>query len=134
MSKTYSISDIHESFSPIPFEKKEVQGAMTWVKKNLDRGNDLIIGHPVSGVVGDEVLSAANRGYFFMTSHIQLNASFLYLKLNAGTSLFGRQKAVYACFHEGPVGDGAWAPGPIYKSWLIAVTSIGNVYRGGGYR
>jgi hypothetical protein len=134
MSKAYSIWDINEMFSPIPFNENEMKLAIRWIKKNRDRQNDLIIGHPESGTASEDVLFAANLGYIHMTSGNQLNASFLYLKLNAGTSLFGRQKAVYASFHEGPVGDGSWEQGPMFKSWPLAFTAIGNVYRGAGFR
>lgn len=108
--------------------------AIGWIKKNGGRGNDLAIGHPEIGFSAEEILFTANRGCIFMTSRTQLNYSFLYLKLNAGISLFGRQKSVYSCFHEGPVGDGLWEQGPIYKSWPMGFTAIGNVYRGVGLR
>lgn len=134
MSKTYSIWDINELFSPISFSENDMQLAIRWIKKNRDRENDLMMGHPEIGFSSDEIQFAANLGHIYMTSSTQLNASFLYLKLNAGTSFFGRQKAVYASFHEGPVGSGSWEQGPIYKSWPIAFTSIGNVYRGTGFR
>lgn len=134
MTKLHSIWDINDMFSPIPFNKNEMQLAIRWVKKNRDRRNDLIIGHPESGTTSEEILFTANLGYIFMTSRTQLNASFLYLKLNAGTSLFGRQKAVYASFHEGPVADGSWEQGPVFKLWPLAFTAIGNVYRGAGFR
>lgn len=134
MGKTFSIWDINENFSPIPFDKNEIQLATRWIQKNRSRGNDLRIGHPESGFTSDEILFTANLGFIFMTSSTQLYSSFLYLKLNAGTSFFGSQKSVYSCFHEGPVGDGAWEQGPIYKSCSIAFTAIGNVYRGAGFR
>ena len=70
---------------------------------------------------------------FALCSPSQLNMNFLFLKCDGGRSFFGRHKAVYPSF-VGSHRDDGWIVGPTFKSYGLAITSIGNAYRGNGFR
>lgn len=125
--------DVIEASPAVPFSEKELRLAMDNVNLRRSKGSDLQFGHPVYIFDTGEVVKSAQEGRIFMRSDTQLLSGFLFLKLNAGQTLFGKQKAVYASYIEPVLGVGEWTAGPVFKSWLTAITSIGNIYRANGY-
>lgn len=124
---------IIEQSNAIPFSDKEMQAAIFAVKTRRSKKHDLAFGHPNIAMDGAAVKRVADVGVLLFYSQIQLLQGFMFVKLNAGRSLFGRQKAVYACYLEAELGSDEWTQALIFKSWNIAITSMGNVYRGNGF-
>ena len=130
---TQKCADIVRIAPAIPFTETELQMAVEACKTRLRKGSDLALGNPRHGSELSYYLSRAEQDALFFQSQHQLDCGFLFVKLAAGTSLFGKQKAVYASYLEEPLGADAWLSGPVFKSWSIASTSMGNVYRGNGF-
>jgi len=129
-----SFEEICRGKSLVPYTENETRQAMQAVKQRRSKGGDLLIGHPRFAPDGPAVLEWASQGVVFMNSQIMLKSGFLFLKLNGGKSLFGRQKAVFASFLASTIDEDQWDAGPVFKLWPLATTSIGNVYRGNGFR
>ncbi len=125
--------DILKSSPAIPFSENELRMAMDAIKLRVSKGSDLQFGHPAYVADPQAFVAAAKDGFVFMHSDDQLSAGFLFVKLSAGRSLFGKQKAVYASYTETILGDDNWAAGPVFRSWVQAITSIGNIYRAYGF-
>lgn len=121
------------ALSPIAFEEKEIRFALESVKTRYRKGSDLRFGHPHCASTVEELTRSYNAGLLFMFSQYQLQSGFLFVKLGAGKSLFGWQKAVYASYLESELGSNEWSAGPVFKIWALAVTSLGNIYRGNGF-
>jgi hypothetical protein len=117
----------------VAYTPVEMNMAVETTKMRKSKGTDLRLGHPRHVTDAKDFAEAAAEGIIFMHSPEQLSTCFMFVKLDGGRSLFGRQKAVYASY-MGDLHDDAWATGPVFKSWGIATTSIGNIYRGNGFR
>ncbi|NKM65331.1 hypothetical protein GFL58_30920 [Rhizobium leguminosarum bv. viciae] len=117
----------------IPFTKTELEMAIGHVKDRRAKGHDLHTGHPTIASRGKDMVEAAEEGCFFYHSPEQLNAAWLFVKLNAGKGLLGGQKSVYASYFATDLLSDSWTAGPVFKMWAMAITSIGNIYRGYGY-
>lgn len=126
--------NIIEGARRVPFSEGEVRALIDAVKIRRTKGTDLSVGHPLFTREKDDVIEAANEGVIFLHSPEQLAAGFLFLKLDAGRGLFGGQKAVFASYVGTDLRQDEWEAGTTFKSWLIATTSIGNIYRSEGYR
>ncbi|WP_333815806.1 hypothetical protein [Tabrizicola sp.] len=126
--------DVVSGSRRIPFTENEVRTAMEAVKVRRGKGADLSIGHPMFSEGGAGVIEAAQDGMLFFFSPHQLKTAFLFLKLDAGRGLFGGQKAVFASYVASDLDADEWDVGVVFKMWGIAVTSIGNVYRGNGFK
>lgn len=118
----------------LPFSELEVRAAMDNVKLRRSKGTDLSMGHPRFCPEGPEILQAAQEGVIFFHSPIQLEGAFLFAKVDAGRGLLGRQKAAFPSFVCGDLYLDSWQAGATFTSWITAITSIGNIYRGSGFR
>lgn len=132
-SLSVTLEKLLDTVSPIPFDESEVRLALESVKTRYKKGSDLRFGHPRVANTPAELERFYQGGLLFLFSQSQLESGFLFVKLSAGKSLFGRQKAVYASYLESELGSGEWVAGPVFKMWAIAVTSLGNLYRGNGF-
>lgn len=119
--------------SRIPFTAREMKIAMEAVQTRRQKGTDLTLGDPADNRSEDAFAASLENGVMIMHSSAQLRKRFMFVKCNAGRSLFGRQKSVYASYLAELDADD-WMVGPVFKMWPIAVTSIGNIYRAEGYR
>ncbi|TIX44111.1 MAG: hypothetical protein E5W97_02615 [Mesorhizobium sp.] len=128
-----SFDDIVRTSTRIAFTENDLTVAASVLKAGREKDRDLVMGATGIAANGQEFLDLANRGIVVFTSRHQLNASFLFTKNDAGRSLFGSQKAVYTAYVNS-FDDDEWAVGSVFKMWTMAMTSIGNVYRGNGYR
>ncbi|WP_429224186.1 hypothetical protein [Inquilinus ginsengisoli] len=115
--------------SRLPFTAFEVKILIEAMENGRSKGRDLAL-HPVYVNNFEEVVS---EGVIALSSPLQLQRDFVFVKVNAGRGFFGRQKAGYASFIGSVMGD-EFTPGAVFKSWMVAATSIGNVYRGMGLR
>jgi hypothetical protein len=130
---TLALDDILLGSRLIPFSSTELRAAIEAVKVRRKKGSDLSVGHPVMNVNGSGVLEGANNGILFFHSPQQLQVAFLFVKLDAGRGLLGGQKAVFGSYISADLHEDDWGVGPVFKMWGIAVTSMGNVYRGNGF-
>lgn len=128
------VAQIIKTARTIPFTEPELRKAMDSIKVRKSKGTDLTFGHPHCTATGPEIIKSAMNGAIFLYSPEQLSAGFLFVKLDAGRSLFGGQKAVYASYYQSELHEDQWFAGTTFKSWMIALTSIGNIYRSEGYK
>lgn len=117
----------------IPFTEHELRAAMENVKLRRSKGTDLSIGHPRFCPDAQSTVDAANEGIIFLHSPVLLETCFAFTKADAGRGFFGGQKAVFPTYVSDDLYLDSWTPGSTFKSWVIALTSIGNVYRGNGF-
>lgn len=118
----------------LPFTAPEFSVAVETVNTRKNKGTDLSLGHPVFCPEFSQSVELAQNGVLLFHSPYQLECAFLFIKANAGRGLFGRQKAVYPSYVGSDFNLDEWAVGTTFKSWIMATTSIGNVYRGYGYK
>lgn len=129
-----SLTDVIAGSRSIPFTENEVRVAMDAVKVRRSKGADLCIGHPEFCESNADIFDAAQAGMMFFHSPHQLKGAFLFVKLDAGRGLLGGQKAVFASHVGSAIEADEWEVGTTFKMWGIAITSIGNVYRGYGFK
>lgn len=110
-----TFEDILRVSSAIEFTENEFRLAMTNIQTRRGKGTDLSMGHFKIASRPEAILEAARQGFILMHSEQQLDSGFLFVKLSAGISFFGRQKAVYACYVECPLGSDEWLSGPVFK-------------------
>lgn len=129
-----NLEQIIGSARTLPFTQSEGYIALDTIKLRHAKGTDLSLGHPLYTHSLADYLEAANEGAILLHSPEQLSAGFLFIKSDAGRGLLGGQKAVYASYYGSELSEDAWFAGAIFKSFRIAATSIGNLYRAEGYR
>jgi len=79
----------------------------------------------------DHIRSVLDDGILLLTSPI-LDCDFLFLKIDNGKGLFGRQRSRYLSA-IGSYNDDALMPGATFRNIAIALTSINNVFRDQGF-
>ena len=112
----------------LPYTQTEVEIAAQAARVRREKGDDLILGDGFVITDGPSLFKAAKDGAIFFCSPHILSCAFLFVKCNAGKGLFGRQHAVFASFIGDPRSD-EWVAGTAFKSWGLAVTSTGNIFR-----
>ena len=127
-----TLDDILRTSLRLPFEEGELQFLVSFAKKCHGRGHDLRLGDRDNHTNVDSFVDATKDGLCFSYSQSMLQTKFLFVKCSAGRGLLGGQKAAYGSYLQS-FGEETWGIGPVFKSWSIAVTSIGNVYRGNGH-
>ncbi|MCJ7995244.1 hypothetical protein J5N58_12235 [Rhizobium cremeum] len=132
MSKTLTIEQIDQSTNRLPFSEKEIFTLIEFVKLSRKKGRDLQTGARNLAATAEHVLQLAQEEGIIAINSAILGMEVLFAKVDAGRSFFGGQKAAYISYVN--TGDDEWAVGTTFNSWPIAVTSIGNIYRGMGYR
>lgn len=124
--------DILKTSSRLPFDERELKMLVSFTKKCLSRGHDLRLGSGKTPASVNDFIEGTNDGLCFSFSPGKLQTRFLFVKCSAGRGFFGGQKATYGSYLQS-FGEDKWGIGPIFKSWSVAITSIGNVYRGNGF-
>jgi hypothetical protein len=126
------LEEIGRTTNRLPFNRVEMDVAISAVDRRRQQRHDLVIGDQIMVLDAKTMVEAAHEGFILFSSRVQLTSVFLFAKCNAGKGLFGGQKAVYVSYIRN-LDQEAWQIGTTFKSWPIAVTSIGNVYRGNGF-
>lgn len=133
MLKSLTLEQIDKSTNRIPFTELEIRLMMEFFTTSQKKGRDLRMGSSTIMVrSGQDVLDMAKDGILAISSEA-LQLDLLFAKVDAGRGLFGGQKAAYVSYVNSP-GEDEWTIGTTYKSWSVAITSIGNVYRHEGHR
>ena len=61
-----------------------------------------------------------------------LSKGILYVKIHAGRGLFGGEKNTYNVYFDDTSTGDIWTPGPVFKSYLLAIAGINNIFRSEG--
>ena len=117
----------------IPFSEYENKALHESLHMARNKGRDLTTGSNDSVFEGSDPRGLMTEGILTLCSPTQLETDFLFLKCDAGRTLFRRQKAVYPSF-VGTHRNNEWIVGPIFNSFMLAITSPGNAYRGNGFK
>lgn len=133
MASILTFEQIGHSTNRLAMTDMDVEAVLQSLKIGNQKGRDLQIGHPDLCNTTSDFLAAANEGFCFLSSPQQLQTSFLFVKIDAGRSIFGKQKASYMSYISG-LTDNEWAVGSVFKYLTLGVTGIGNIYRQEGYR
>lgn len=133
MAGILTLKQIWQSTNRLPMSDMDVEAVLQSLKIGQQKGRDLRMGHPQLCIDSSDFQEAVKGGFCFLFSPLQLQASFLFVKVDAGRSLFGRQKASYMSYIGG-IDDDEWAVGSVFKFLTLGVTGIGNIYRQQGYR
>lgn len=130
--KMLSLDQIDQSTNRLPFTDDEMRFLVSFIKSSWKKGRDVRLDPTLMGTRGDEIFSIASDGFIVINS-AALDLKLLFAKVDAGKGLFGGQKAAFISYLCS-LSEMDWTIGTTFKSWPIAVTSIGNIYRGTGLR
>jgi hypothetical protein len=129
-----TFDEIEKTTSRLPYNPSELSVAFSAVNERRRQKHDLVVGDMGLADLAsepDDLQAAALEGFMIFCSPNQLRTLFVFAKCDAGRGFFGGQKSVYASYIKG-MEDEDWQVGPMFKSWLLAVTSMGNLYRAVG--
>lgn len=132
MLQRTTLDAAYSSCIRLPFSTYELQFTLEWLKRCRAKNRDLQLGFLNSEYERGDTEEFMNDGVFVICSPHMLETGFVFFKCNAGKGIFGNQKAVYSSFIHDPH-DNLLTVGAIFKRWEIALSSIGNVYRGSGF-
>lgn len=130
MLQKTTLANALASSNRVPFSSYELNFTADWMLRYRTKYPGLQLGFLNSDYEPGENEELMSQGVFAICSH-PLDAGFVFFKCNAGRGIFGNQKSVYPSFIHDPL-DGTLSVGAIFKRWEIALTSIGNIYRGVG--
>jgi hypothetical protein len=123
MNLTYTtLKKIMESTNRLPYTKLERDQVQEYLTICAKKKRDL--------TMETTHISDWSDGLFALESK-ELDTKFIYIKINAGTGIFGGQKSSVLWF-IGAFEDDEILPGPAFNSILRGVTAIGNLYRAKG--
>jgi hypothetical protein len=118
--------------SRIPFSEFEVKFTIEFLRISLSKGRDLQLGLLRDPLRHGEIESILKDGIFLIFSRA-LEHDFVFLKCDGGRNFWGRQKSVFATY-VGSEADGELVVGATFTNWALALSSVGNVFRGYGLR
>ncbi|WP_319237474.1 hypothetical protein [uncultured Propionivibrio sp.] len=124
------MTEILNATRRLPFEMLELQQFSNLVAANQRSGLDT----RASGTMGDErtVIEMLQDGVMILWCREMLGIDVVFVKLDGGKGFFGGQKSLFATYIGSEVHDD-FSPGPTFKMWGMALTSINNIYRGHGF-
>jgi len=126
------MQDVLRTTARIPFTGNEIEQSLVVLQQGQAKGRDYYCGAAGIPFSASDIEEARRDGLVFISSPVQLEQDFLFVKCDGGRSIFGNQKAVFKSYVGSP-GHDEWMVGTTFTRWLMALTSIGNVYRGCGY-
>ncbi len=127
MNLEYSpIEMILKTTQRLPIGKSELETVLAQMKRNAKHGLPILF-HPLMETTGIEGLA---DGVLMLTSPL-LGRDFLFVKINGGQGLFGRQKHKILSY-IGSVEDDGFMAGTVFRSIAVAITSINNIFRAEG--
>lgn len=125
-----SMEMVLEMTKRVPFEDKELMALIEFVKANQRNGLDTNF-HQIAHDL-ETIREGMSMGFMLLSSPVMLETDIMFAKLDGGRGFFGGQKSVYATYIS-PANRDDFSPGPTFKMWAMALTSINNVYRGEGF-
>ena len=129
MIKHCALEDIMRTSNLLPFEKKDVSSLALNCKKLSEK--ELIARfHPSWAATPQEALDQMIKGVFVLHCP-QIEMDFVYTCENGGIGLFGRQKRIFKVY-GGDYQLDDFTPSTSFRSFIIAVTSVNNIFRGRG--
>jgi hypothetical protein len=78
----------------------------------------------------DEAREMLDEGIAVLSSD-DLGATFAFVKLDGGKGIFGGQKGNFLSYVDSML-SGYFTAGPSFRSFVVALTSINNIYRAAG--
>lgn len=126
------LDDIRRTTLRIPFSENELAMLHATLVQGRNKGRDHHFGTMDTPFKANEIEEVMQDGVVLLASPHMVQQDFMFVKCDAGRSFFGGQTAVYR-FFVGEAGRDEWMPGATFKTWLRAITSLGNVYRGNGF-
>lgn len=133
MAPDVKLGEIMRTTSRLPFSKGETELMAEVLKRGRAKGRDYYFGTVAEPFRAADIESSLNDGLAVIASPSQLRQDFLFVKCDGGRSIFGSQKAVFKSF-IGEASLDEWTVGTTFSKWVLAITGIGNVYRGSGLR
>lgn len=129
LERTATLDEVLRTTRRVSFTPLQVEYIQAFVRSNRQQGLQTGI-H--SAMYAPDTDYAAD-GLFMIVSP-EVNTIFLLVKLDAGTGLFGGQKAKFGVWMgPGDAGPGSpWVPGPVRSSLMVQVASINNIHRAAG--
>ncbi len=127
-----SLDQICRAHRRVPFEPFD-RIAITSAMENFKRGGRLVAPYPLVGLResteadrGEVFLSGLKGGVFFL-SGVDIGASLVVLKVDAGRGLFGGQKVTYSCYLG--MGDDRYQPVGTTATLAHALMNLEALYR-----
>lgn len=124
--KYTSFEKIMESTNRLPFNNLDGGLLIAYLKRSARKGLDIRVHQCMKGTVQE----AFADGIMALTS-TTLDVDFVFVKINGGKGLFGGQKSNILSF-VGQVELNELMPGTSFKNFMMALSSINNVFRGEG--
>lgn len=120
-----SQEQILSSTRRLPFLQSDLDVAFHFIQRNNANSLD-------TQVAGDqsEIFERLKSGSLLLRSR-SMNTDVLYVKIDGGKGFFGGQKSLFASY-VGDCDSDQFEAGPVFKSWIQALTSMNNLYRAAG--
>ncbi|MBI1371923.1 MAG: hypothetical protein GC159_04070 [Phycisphaera sp.] len=118
-----TLDSIIQSTNRLAITNAEGQALLVYLKTAAKNGLDICL-HPMMAEAGKE---AFDDGVLVLSS-VDLDADFVFVKIDGGRGLFGRQKSNVLSY-VGHVSSDELMPGTSFRGLAIALTSINNIYR-----
>lgn len=124
-----TFDEIMRTANLVPFEAEHTKSLIKLLKKQHEKG--LIVRfHPEYAPTAAAALDGMTNGYFVLTCP-QINSDLVFTCENGGKGLFGGQKRIFKVFLA-DVGENDFSAISSFKSFIIAITSINNIFRHAG--
>ena len=109
----------------LPFDDNDLRNLKEYMKMSRGKGYDISLAPSLSGDT-EAFQEALSQGFIILKSDM-LDTSFLFIKVNGGTGIFGGQKKKIISFIGSP---SEFTPDHVFNKFIIALTAINNIYRG----
>ena len=122
-----SLEEIKKTTMRSPFTQNQLQQFMDLKKRDVGTQREALF-HPLMEGNIKEYLEDG----LMMFNLSYINMSMLYVKIHAGNGFFGGEKNTYNIYFDDTCTGDLWTPGPVFKSYLLAITGINNIFRAEG--
>ena len=121
-----SLEEIKKTTMRSSFSNNQLQQFMDLKKRDVGTPREVLF-HPLMENKTREFLEDG----LMMFSLSYINISMLYVKIHAGKGFFGEKNTYNIYFDDTNTGE-SWTPGPVFKSYLLAITGLNNIFRAEG--
>ena len=121
-----SLEDIRKTTMRSGFTDDELQKLMNFKERDIGSQREVLF-HPLMENQTKDFL----KDGLLMLKLSYLNLSVLYVKIHAGKGFFG-DKYTYNIYFDDSILGKTWSPGPVFKSYLLAITALNNIFRDEG--
>ena len=111
----------------------EANRMQSFLAHSQRRGRDVRAGVAGEALTRADWADLLGNGIAVLFSPNQLQASFLFAKLDAGRSRFGRQRAAFSTFIGDPTGL-EYRPSRLFTKWVDALFTISELFHKKGFR